>query len=403
MNREERYSHLPEALGEALLRARMLIGDDQLEYFYNLYDPRTGGFYYSISSRDAEGMTPFAEGTYFVISALRTGGMELPEWYKEKVADWIASHQDPLDGFFYEELWGKITAENPGARLYRDLNYSKNILDIAGRAPLYALPTERIKSGEVSSTLPDYLKSEERMLEYLDSLDWSAKAIWSTGQKLSTARSLIRAAGLEEPVRNYIASKQNQKTGLWGDGLGWMNTNGAMKLSCYFCNTGMTFPNPELAIESVKELYSGDTPPSSATMIWNPFVLLSRIIGYAGEREGELRELLLKEGADIVNRAIDCAMLLKRVDGGFAGGMTRGGHRQQGYLYGHGLKDESDLDGTLIAGERLYVSMHRVFGAAPSRDHYKAKEDSFFERLRTKPAVIKTLPRPDEEIYPTKK
>ena len=80
------YAELPEELAAALKRSDILAGPEQLEYFYQLYDPATGGFYYSISSRDAEDMTPFAEGTSFTLEALRAGGMTLPEWYKEKVS-----------------------------------------------------------------------------------------------------------------------------------------------------------------------------------------------------------------------------------------------------------------------------------------------------------------------------
>ena len=396
-------NELPQKLTEALERSKILVGEDQLEYFYNLYDPETGGFYYSISSRDSEEMTPFAEGTYFTISALQSGGITLPDWYKEKVSEWILSHQDPDDGFFYEKLWGKLTSINPGPRINRDLNYSTNILRICGKEPRYMLPQDRIKEGVGNATLPAYLESREAMLAYLDGLDWSTKSIWSTGQRLSTAGGLIKAAGYTDLVREYIESRQNPDTGLWGEGLEWMNTNGAMKLSCYFANVDHPFPNPEKAIDSVLKIYSGEIPPMAATYIWNPFVLLSRIIGYAGERDTALRELLYDKGADIVNRAVDCALLLKRADGGFAGNIRRGGHRQQGFLYGHGFENESDLDGTLIAGERLYNSMHSVFGIPPSKDYYAHLGEEFFERCRTKAPIVKTLPRPEGDLTPPKK
>ena len=391
--------NLPEKLREALERLKLLVDEDQLEYFYQLYDPKTGGFYYSLSSRDSEEMTPFSEGTCFVQEALLAGGMELPDWYKKKVGEWILGHQDESDGFFYEDLWGKITS---GPRLNRDLMYSKSILKRCGYTPRYTLPEDRIKKEgvESNSTLPEFLESEEKMKEYLDSLDWSQKGVWSTGQKLSTSGTLIKAAGLYEFVHDYIKSKQNPETGLFGEGLGWMNTNGAMKLSAYFCNTDHPYPNPELAIESVKKLYAGDVPPTSATFIWNPFVLLSRILGYAGENTERLRGLLLDVGADIVNRAIDCALLLRRDDGGFAGSLTKGSKLQQGYLYGHGLRWESDLDGTLIAGQRLYDFIHTVFGVKAPKDYYKAKTDEFFERCRNKPEIVKTLPRPEGALSP---
>ncbi len=393
------YAGLPEELAKALKRSDILAGPEQLEYFYQLYDPTTGGFYYSISSRDAEDMTPFAEGTSFSLEALKAGGMTLPEWYKEKVSEWILGHQDESDGFFYEELWGKITSVIPGPRLYRDLSYSTGILNWCDKKPLYTLPADRIKQGVENSTLPEYLESREKLLAYLDSLDWSTKAIWGTGQRLTTASTLFRAAGYFDLVRDYIISKQNPETGLWGESLEWMNTNGAMKLSFCFDNEHPV-PNPEKAIESVLKIYSGDTPPSSATWVWNPFVFLHRLLGCAGERKEELRALLIEKGADIVNRAIDCAMKMHREDGGFASSFTHATPAQQGYIFGYGTTTESDLDGTLIAGQRLRAYMHSVFGVPASHDYYVQYNDEFWERIKNKPAVVKTLPRPKENLAP---
>ena len=48
------FDSLPKELREALLRCDLLIGEEQLEYYYQLYDPKTGGFYYSISSASRE-------------------------------------------------------------------------------------------------------------------------------------------------------------------------------------------------------------------------------------------------------------------------------------------------------------------------------------------------------------
>lgn len=392
------YASLPSDLAAALRRCDLLIGKEQLEYIYNLYDPETGGFYYSISSRDAEEMTPFAEGTAFAIEALCSGGMTLPDWYKKKVSVWILSHQDQGDGFFYEELWGKLTSINPGPRISRDLGASTGILESCGVEPLYPLPVERMKDGSGSSALPAYLESRETMLAYLDSLDWSTKSIWSTGQKLAMAEQFIVPAGHLELVHDYIKSKQNPDTGLWGEGLGWMNTNGAMKVSRYFLHPGYSYPNPVLAVESIIKLYTGDTPPSGATYIWNPLVLINRIIETAGDKRDELRQMLLVRGAEIVNRAVDSALLLHRADGGFSGSIQRGGNRQQGFLYGYGYPDESDLDGTLIAGKRLRTHIHRVFDVPETKGYYAEYNDAFWEAIKNKPPIKKTLPRPPGNI-----
>ncbi len=398
---QNNFEKLPKKLQDALNRCDALVSPEQLEYFYQLYDSKTGGFYYSISSRDAEEMTPFAEGTRFTLEALIYGGMVLPDWYKEKVSKWILEHQDEGDGFFYEELWGKITS---GARINRDLVYSRGILDMCDVKAKYPFPEERIKLGNASSSksagFPDYLKSKENMKAFLDSLDWSTKSIWGTGQTLTTAKELIKAAGLFEFVHDYIVQKQNKETGLWGEGYDWMNTNGAMKLSGFFMDTEHPYPNPELAIESVKKIYAGENPPTSATWIWNPFVLISRIIASNSNNKATLRALLYDSGAEIVNRAIDCALLLKRADGGFSSSTTRAIPRQQGYLFGYGTTAESDLDGTLIAGSRLRNFIWSVFGLSAPSGYYSGMNDDFWERCRTKPDVVKTLPRPEGPLNP---
>ena len=399
--KNNRYDGLPHELAEALKRSDILVGVDQLEYFYQLYDPETGGFYYSLSSRDSEEMTPFAEGTSFTLGALFNGGMTLPDWYKEKVSSWILGHQDEGDGFFYEDLWGKITS---GPRLNRDLASSVGILRNCGVEPRYPLPEERMLASdnekETNTTLPERLQSAEKMIEYMEGLDWSSKSIWSTGQKLSSETSLIRAAGLYDVVADYVKTKQNTETGLFGEGLGWMNTNGAMKLSAFMASRKGGYANADKAIDSVIKIYGGEVPPAGATWIWNPFVLLDRIVNAPDADSNALRALVLSKGADIVNRAIDCAWQLHREDGGFAGSSSCGSRFQQGYMCGHGLRWESDLDGTLIAGQRLRTSMHNVFGVKESKDYYAKYNDEFWERLRNKPPVVKTMPRPEGQLNP---
>ncbi len=385
----EKYEGLPLELAEALKRCDLLVGRETLEYAYELYDPETGGFYYSISSRDLDGMTPFAEGTCFIMEHLRCGGIESPDWHKELVGNWILHHQDEESGYYYEELWGKITT---GPRLDRDLTYSKSILkDYCGMQPLYPTPDERIKKKDGNAAIPEYLKSEENMTAWLDSLDWSNRSIWGTGQKLSSSANLIKAAGLDGVVYEYILKKQNPETALWGEGLNWMSTNGGMKLSSFMKNTSHKVPNVSKIIDSVLELFASGIPAEHATYIWNPFVLLSNAITSLPDSEREqMRSKLYDRGADIVNFAIDSALKLKRPDGGFSSNLDRAQFRQQGFLYGLGLADESDVDGTVIAGHRLRDTINKTFGVKVSRDYYAGLGEEFWNRCRSKSRVVKT-------------
>lgn len=383
------HNEFPKELKDALKRCDLLVGDEILEYYYNLYDPETGGFYYSISSRDLEGMTPFAEGTRFVLESLAAGGIGVPDWEKERVGKWIYEHQDKDDGYFYEDLWGKSTH---GPRKDRDLTYSVDILrKYCLMDTKYPIPEERIKNDVKNATVPEYLKSKENIVAYMDSLDWSTKSIWSTGQKLCSALSLIRAAGLFDTVSEYVAKRQNPETGLWGESCEWMNTNGGMKLSVFFRDTDHPYPRIETMIDSVLSIFVGDTPALHATYIWNPFVLLGAALSSMdGERKTLMRAKLLDKGADIVNFAVDSALRLKRPDGGFSSNIGKAQATQQGFLYGLGLPDESDMDGTVIAGHRLRATIHNVFGVKCSNDYYAKYADEFWEKCRNKPKVVKT-------------
>lgn len=241
----------PEILS-ALDRLDQFIGKDVVQWAINLYDPETGGFYTSSSSRDYEPFTPYAESTYFVTDILRAGGImdaaSTPQWWKDKVGKWVQSHQSEADGYFYEAFFGPYTS---GVRRNRDLQYSVGLLNRVGYKPLYKTPQERLKEAEElkaaenaqpqatpapqkTPSVPAHLQSEANFIAYLDSQDWSSKGIWNTGNKLSSESSVIKSAGLWEVANKYIVEKQNPETGLWGEGLTYNNTNGAMKLASFF-------------------------------------------------------------------------------------------------------------------------------------------------------------------------
>ena len=392
------YSGLPENLRDALKRCDELVDDKQLDYLYDLYDPETGGFYFSISSRDAEEMTPFGEGTNDCHGILCAGGMVFPDWYKEKIGSWVREHQDESDGFFYEPLWGKITS---GPRLHRDLTANVAILNRCGMQPKYPLPIERLEKNEKVETIPEYLSSEKALIDYMDSLDWSSKSIWATGQRLTVEVPIMKANGIFETAHRYVIEKQNKETGLWAEGLGWMNTNGSMKLTGFFTDAEHPYPNIEKMLGSVLELFKTGIAPQAPTWIWNPFVLIARAMETCSAENAEkYRTMLYDSGADIVNYAIDCAQKFRRADGGFASTGSRAIFRAQGYLFGYGLANESDTDGTMIAGHLMRLMIHKAFGITPPAVHYKDKADAFFERLKSKSPIRKILPRPEGPLTP---
>ena len=263
---------------------------------------------------------------------------------------------------------------------------------------------KRIKAAQKAndgsaSPIPEHLQSEKNFIEYLESFDWT-KPPYSTGQALATQSSLIRSAGLFEVAVDFIKSKQNPETGLWGPGLGWANTNATMKLSTFFQDEEHPFPRIEKMVESIQKIFESGVDPDLATHIWNPFVALTCAFVSVGERADELRPLLYEKGADIVNFAIDAAEKLRKPDGGFSSFQAGSIARQQGYLFGAGLPNESDLDGTVIAGQLLRTQMHRVFGVKADHTYLAPYAEDFWERCKNKAPIVKTMPRGNEALNP---
>ena len=101
----------------------------------NLYDPETGGFYYSNSARDTYGYLPDLETSGQIHAVLKNLGVinsdseALPtDEAKAKLASWIMSLQSNQDGFFYHPQWGTDVSTSRRSRDYGKLSYIKTYL-----------------------------------------------------------------------------------------------------------------------------------------------------------------------------------------------------------------------------------------------------------------------------------
>lgn len=381
---------VPDEIIEALEGFDVLIGKDVLQWIIDLYDPETGCFYYTASGRDNKPFTPNAEAAYFAFSVLRQGGLlnELPDDWKQKLGTYIQAHQDPDTGYFYEEMWGKGTS---GSRRDRDLSYSLLVLSMCGMEPLYPTPSERLEqgsqSGQTVATVPEYLQGEAQCIEYLDSKDWTTDGIWSTGNSLSSAKSLIIAAGLDDVVRDYIIEKQNPVTGLWGEGKAPMNANGAMKLATWFDNEH-PLPNFELALRSLIDICLEQTDPVAVTYVWNPIEAIMRLSRSESPMSESTRQLIYDNAVDIINHTIELAKKFKAPDGGFSEYIGRGVDKVMGYPIGLGA-NEGDMDGTVIISQRLRSTMYSMLGIRENKDYYLEYEDWFMDEISKKQPVKK--------------
>ena len=273
--REEALAEIGKAYGKdisnAVERLYALYDEEWYVWLANLYDPQTGGFYFSNSARNSIGFLPDLESTMQVLDTISWSGAfshyELPDGVdkaygvfidgklKERLLSFIHSMQD-ANGYYYHPQWGK---EVNSSRLGRDLNHATDMLTELREQPLYNTPngykgslatpaalTGRVSESRVSAvsaviatSYPEYLRDTSKWLEYIKGLDipndsYTAgniiesqstqiievdKALWvSQGNgrdpKNYTPKSPAKN-GYIEILFDYLESIQNPETGFW--------------------------------------------------------------------------------------------------------------------------------------------------------------------------------------------
>ena len=142
----ERASEITAALKEYY----SVYTDDVVSWIANLYDPITGGFYYSNSARDTEGFLPDLESTYQLLglppSLGMTEGKSVGEFYPREMADaivnWVKSLQDEESGYFYHPQWGKSFTDKIPNRRGRISSGRKGFSHTLAQVLPMILPTE---------------------------------------------------------------------------------------------------------------------------------------------------------------------------------------------------------------------------------------------------------------------
>ena len=278
--RDAAWESLTENLTEEIGRAKALDSVDALremyslfdtttsEWYYNLYDIETCGFYYANSSRDNPEFLPDIESTcqgYTYISSMipdRNLAAYLPEWMKTRVVSWIRSLQRE-NGFFYHPQWKIEDTDAFPQRRGRDLTNGTSLLTKLGSETVYPTPIAPKKDGE-EGYVPEHFSTKEKLLEYISSLDINGQS-YKVGNTLESQSNqfIARDTYLEnigadyritDIIYDWLCRTQNPKTGLWTpyDEIDFDGTNGLLKVSGAICRMNKPVPNVVEALRSAK-------------------------------------------------------------------------------------------------------------------------------------------------------
>ncbi len=362
---------------------------DTVDWLANLYDCKTGGWYYSNSARDNETrmhndkeyrLLPDAESTCQALGFLSGSGMlsdiesrsykdALPEWMKQDIGAYVQGMQDP-DGYFYHEQWGK---EITVSRRARDLNWCTGMLRTLGVEKKYSTIFDKPAGKTTDETLvPEHLSSPEAFAEYLVKLDIPNRSYYS-GNMLSAQSSQIRACGLFDQMIEYLNSIQHPETGIWHSKTDYEGINGLMKISGMYISSGTVMPNSIAAVNSAFDAVLSDEFVGTVTQLWNTWESVCRLItglkkngGDKGEElVAELRANIIKRAPEAIRGTKEKLEGFKKADAGFSYGRYKTSHTSQGMPVALPETAEGDVNATVIAVPYMVTSICSVFGLSP--------------------------------------
>lgn len=336
--------------------------DNVISWFANLYDPVTGGYYFSNGARNTPGFLPDAESTTQAVQEFHSSGMlrkygnsyikGLPEWFRNQLVSFLKKLQDPDTGYFYHPQWSKEEVNSHLSRRARDMTKSCSLLNSLGSAPTYDTPSgtkgDGIKwdgtpvsepvsptsslTGKLQDTasviavskviptasvaVPDHLVNDKTFKAYLDeqaALNAAGKrSFYAIGNEIGSQVSEIktRDKALKEKGADYSLGDilidwynehQDKETGLWDKGVNYDATNALLKIVGTYDSFGYIFPNAEKALQSCLVMAVSDDEAETVCYVYNIWFAIEEVITNVNKYSGSDAE---KEYANSVRKTL---------------------------------------------------------------------------------------------------
>lgn len=284
MNTVNKWGKIEESASPEVLAALKRLyefydGQGIVRWAAGLYDPDTGGFYYSNSARDTEGYLPDLESTQQLlgviggVGAWRNRDAALPEGIKRKICDFVRSTQSENDGYFYHEQWPKGRENLQTDRYGRDMGWATGLLgsltvDGEKQYPKYCTPNgvkcarhagtdERcsfpnaaarvVANAKINPSVashPDY-SSREAFSAWLESYNSDIKVASGRAHNLAALKEEIVQHGYADIVLDHLDRVQAElfeehmaagvePTGLWQTNINYHLVWGLLKYITYY-------------------------------------------------------------------------------------------------------------------------------------------------------------------------
>ena len=424
-----------------------------LEWLADLYDPETGGFYYSNSGRNHEGYLPDIESTAQAIDILRLSGAlddyggspakALPEWFKEKLIAFTKGLQDP-GGYFYHPQWTKAMVDSRISRRSRDLTKALSLLESLGAKPTYDVLdvkgdgiladgtsigfnkpmnfsglTQPLKqSNKVSAvskviavsgtSVPPNIASKGAFVSYLSGLDIKNDS-YTIGNDIASQASEIKARDeylasigadyrLKDILQQWLFENCYETTGHWSPNANYDGLNGFMKISAACSALEIPLKYPEAAARSAIDAITTDEYNLTVCYAYNTWFSINNIINILNKchPEAEAKEIIasikseLKEKApELIRATLEKQSIFFRNDGSFSYNENSTSSTSQGMPVAVPGALEGDINATLICLADTCYQMFSALGYDMPPIFGKADFTRFIDRIEDLGYIVK--------------
>lgn len=416
---EEHGSEIADPIVEAFRGLYNLYTDDMIDWFANLYDPVTGGFYYSNSSRNSDGYLPDLESTNQTLGFIATSGMIegsikdfIPEDMQKKIVAFVKGLQDPINGYFYHPQWERADSDAHPERLGRDVNNAVRTLAYFGHIPLYDAPdgtkgenplgtapasklTGRLSASKLSAVskvvpasgeagVPDYLLNEKNFSDYLASYNeriksdayWVGNLFESMASQIVQRDKVLAARGetysLAKMATDWLTSHQDPETGLWEEyeGQEYDCVNGILKISSAYSKMGYPVPNALKLLNYAVDAITSTADPHHVCCVLNTWyaitVLSTNISSFSPTAEADIakiKEECIPNYAKMIKATSEKYSLFVKDQGSSKGGFSyfqnKTSNLSQGMKVALDNVNEADVNSTYICSSG---AMGHIFG-----------------------------------------
>lgn len=433
-------------LGEETVKALQgfyeIYSDRAVEWLADLYDPDTGGFYYSNSGRNSAGFLPDLESTAQALTFLTGTGMTksltdiLPKDMQEKLIAFAKSRQDP-NGYFYHPQWEKSTIDSNLTRKGRDLGNGESILSRLGASPTYKTPngtpgdgivveltmppeelltptlSSRSVAGAVSRVVavsdgvPSHLVDEASFRKYLAGLDINGNS-YGVGSEIAAQAKQIRQRdlALKEAGANYslvdiLVTWMNdhcyESTGHWKNVADYEGVNGLLKLVDAYNNLGVPLPYPKQAVRSTVNAITSDEAALTVCFPYNTWIgtnyIFQNVQRYGVNGDALVAEMRAELRANITEEmkyTREKVLQFKKPDGSFSYLIGETAANSEGMPVALPHTDEGDVNATFICICGISSSIFTDLGYTYIPQYTEADLLRFICRLAEQGSIVKS-------------